>query len=53
MSAPDKDSDFKPFLTLSDQVFGKNLNAFVAQIALVAGALFVIYAACRLFGWLR
>lgn len=50
MSAPDKDSDFKPFLTLRDQVFGKNLNAFVAQIALGVGALFVIYAACRLFG---
>lgn len=46
--------DFKPFLTLRDQLFGKNLNAFVAQLAMGAAALFVTYAACRLLlGWLR
>lgn len=45
--------DLKPFLTLSDQLFGKNLNAYVAQLAIGAAALFVIYAACRYAGWLR
>jgi hypothetical protein len=52
MTAPDTDSDRKPFLTLSDQFFGKNINAAVAQIGLGAMALAVIYAMCRLLGWL-
>jgi hypothetical protein len=47
-----KDSGFRPFHTLSDQLFGKNLNAFVAQLGMGAAALLVIYAACRFLGWL-
>ena len=53
MEAPREGTEFKPFLTFSDQVFGRNLNAAVAQIAMGAGALFVIYAAFRLLDWLR
>ena len=45
--------DRKPLFTLWDQLFGKNLNAFVAQIGMAAIALGLIYAACRLLGWLR
>ncbi len=45
--------DSKPFLTLGDQLFGKNIIAAVAQIGMAGAALFVLYAACRMLGWLR
>jgi hypothetical protein len=48
MTEQDKGGDAKPFLTLSDQFFGRNLNAAVAQIGMAAVALAAIYAACRL-----
>jgi hypothetical protein len=48
MTEQDKGRDAKPFFTLSDQLFGKNLNAAVAQIGIAAAALAVIYTACRL-----
>ena len=46
-----KEPGFKPFLTLRDQLFGNNPAAFVAQLAMGAIALGVIYAACRLAGF--